>query len=60
MSKLNRLPSRYSGPKSEKFWKRINALRGARAVELYRAGVALQNQETVVLNELEKAEKAGK
>jgi len=51
----NRMRTRYSGPKSEKFWSRVNSL-GKRQGELYSLGVALQNLEGFVLKQLEIAE----
>jgi hypothetical protein len=40
---------RYSGPKSRKFWKRINQLRGRKNDEAYSLGVVLQGTEKTVL-----------
>ena len=44
----------YSGDKSTKFWKEINAVKNKRVHGLlYSMGVALQNIERLMLNELE-------
>jgi len=49
----------YSGPNSEEFWNRVNALPECGPLtrgELYTAGVLLQNMEGTVLNWLAMAE----
>lgn len=40
---------RYSGPKSQKFWKRINALPTRKKDQAYSLGVVLQETEATVL-----------
>lgn len=49
----------YSGPKSTKFWKRVNALKDP-GLALYGRGCELQNLEGEVLEELKDAEAASK
>lgn len=51
-----RLPTVYSGPRSVKFWDRVNALPAPRRWELYSCGVLLQELEARVLRWLREAE----
>lgn len=58
-----RLPSwslkmkrRYSGPKSKKFWKRINKLQGPQMLQAYALRVELQNLKHKVLMKLKEIE----
>jgi hypothetical protein len=49
---------RYSGDKSETFWKRVNKFRGRPEWDrLYRMGCLLQTFESFVLNELTECER---
>lgn len=46
---MSKLKPRYSGPKSRKFWNRINALPSRQRDEAYSLGVVLQETESTVL-----------
>jgi hypothetical protein len=47
---------RYSGPKSKKFWKRINKLQGPQMLQAYALRVELQNLKHKVLMKLKEIE----
>lgn len=57
MKKTKKLKTRYSGPKSQKFWDTVNALPEPYKSEMYSCGVLLQNMEERVLKWLEHAQK---
>lgn len=53
---MKTIKCKYSGKESIEFWDRVNALKDSDQQELYSLGVALQNLEGQVLNQLENAE----